>query len=98
MLNDLTNYLWRRSLQTIAVALLSALAGCAALLPEAKKLEVQQGKVLERDAIDALAEGQSRQHVRDLLGDPVLASSFHGDRWDYVYYRTRFGEQISPHR
>ncbi len=82
-----------RGARCLALALAAAAStGCAALLPDAKKLEVQQGKVLDKADIAALERGQSRDRVRELLGDPVLARSFHADRWDYVYYRTRAGE------
>jgi outer membrane protein assembly factor BamE len=28
-----------------------------------------------------------REQVRQVLGTPLLADAFHGDRWDYVYWR-----------
>jgi len=89
----LTIHACSRSARCLAFALAAAaLTGCAALLPDAKKVDVQQGKVLDEADIAALERGQSRDQVREVLGDPVLADSFQDARWDYVYYRTRAGE------
>jgi outer membrane protein assembly factor BamE len=33
----------------------------------------------------------TRQQVRDVLGSPMLADLFHGDRWDYVFTIRRQG-------
>jgi outer membrane protein assembly factor BamE len=29
----------------------------------------------------------SKEQVRNTLGTPLLADVFHGERWDYVYWR-----------
>lgn len=78
--------------RALAAALLTlALGGCAAWLPDADRLNVQQGNVLSSADIDRLVRGQSRARVRELIGEPVLASPFRADRWDYVYYKTEAG-------
>jgi len=64
------------------------LTGCAGLLPGGDRIEVQQGNILDGEAINALEEGMSRADVRAILGGPVLANSFNTDRWDYIYYQT----------
>lgn len=47
---------------------------------------VQQGNVLDPEALAQLKPGLSKRQVKFILGDPVLADPFHADRWDYVYW------------
>src|SRR4051812_35344498 len=51
------------------------------------KPEIQQGNYLSQDAIAQLKPGMTREQVRFLLGTPLLTDIFHGERWDYVYWR-----------
>lgn len=75
------------------------LGGCAALVPDAERVEIQQGNLLSMDDIAALEQGQTRARVRELLGEPILASPFRQDRWDYVYYRVKAGREVeNPQR
>jgi outer membrane protein assembly factor BamE len=72
-----------------------ALAGCESMrgwvppLIQPYRPDVQQGNVVTREMVDQLREGMTRDQVRFLLGTPMLASVFHPDRWDYVYYLKR---------
>ena len=86
-----------RSISLALAALI--LGGCAALVPDAQRPRIQQGNLLSKDDIAALEEGQTRASVRELLGDPILASPFRRDRWDYVYYRAEAGRAVeNPQR
>jgi len=51
------------------------------------KIDIQQGNNVSREAVSQLKLGMSREQVRALLGTPLLTDIFHGDRWDYVYFR-----------
>jgi outer membrane protein assembly factor BamE len=70
------------------------LLACAALLGAVTaatggcvyRINVSQGNFLEAKAVDQVAVGMTRSQVRFLLGTPMLADSFHPDRWDYLYY------------
>lgn len=79
-------------------ALLLGLSGCAAWLPDAQRIDVQQGNVLDPEAVQALEPGQSRERVRELLGEPILDTPFHADRWDYVYFLTKQGRDAETQR
>jgi len=61
------------------------------------RVDVQQGNLLDESAIESVQVGMTRSQVRFLLGTPVVADSFHPDRWDYMYYfrqgRSRSAEQ-----
>ena len=71
----------RRSLpRRIAWVACAALAGCV------YRLDIQQGNLLKEDAVDQVTLGMSRSAVQFLLGTPMVADTFHEDRWDYAYY------------
>ncbi len=72
--------------------LLRSLVACAAALPLVfaggcvYRMNIQQGNFLEAKYVDQVATGMTRSQVRFLLGTPMIADSFHPDRWDYLYY------------
>ena len=51
------------------------------------KMDIQQGNYLSQEMVARLQTGMSREQVRYVLGTPLVADIFHGDRWDYVYWR-----------
>jgi len=55
------------------------------------RIEVVQGNFVSREQVEALKPGMTRQHVRELLGTPLVTSLFHADRWDYVFTLKRQG-------
>jgi outer membrane protein assembly factor BamE len=55
------------------------------------RMDVVQGNFVSREQAAALKPGMSRTQVRDILGTPLLASVFHGNRWDYVFTFKRQG-------
>lgn len=52
------------------------------------KPPIHQGNssLLDHDTIARLRLDMRRDQVAYLLGKPLLPSTFHGNRWDYVYY------------
>jgi len=62
---------------------LAALAGCS--LPGVYKIDIQQGNVVTQDMIDQLRPGMTRRQVRFIMGNPLIADTFHANRWDYLY-------------
>jgi outer membrane protein assembly factor BamE len=65
----------------LALAALSAV-GCVSVY----RLDVQQGNIVNAEQMEQLKTGMTRSQVRFLLGTPLIADPFHGDRWDYYYY------------
>ena len=49
------------------------------------RVDVRQGNFVTQRMVAQLKPGQTREQVRYILGTPLLADQFHGDRWDYVY-------------
>jgi outer membrane protein assembly factor BamE len=60
-----------------------ALAACV------YRIDIQQGNLLDEDDINQVDLGMTRSQVQFLLGTPMVADSFHRDRWDYAYYYRR---------
>jgi outer membrane protein assembly factor BamE len=50
------------------------------------RIDVQQGNLLEDSDVEQVEVGMTRSQVQFLLGTPMVADSFHRDRWDYTYY------------
>jgi outer membrane protein assembly factor BamE len=67
---------------SIAVAAL-ALTACV------YRIDIQQGNLLDEEDINQVDVGMTRSQVQFLLGTPMIADSFHRDRWDYAYYFRR---------
>jgi outer membrane protein assembly factor BamE len=61
-------------------------------------MDIPQGNVISPDMRDRVTVGMTRTQVRLALGTPLLADSFHGNRWDYVYTLERGGERIENQR
>jgi outer membrane protein assembly factor BamE len=78
-----------RSLRTLAGTLVVAvvLQACA------YRIDIQQGNLLEEEALDQIQLGMSRSAVQFLLGTPMVADTFHEQRWDYAYYFRRGRER-----
>ncbi|HET6395276.1 MAG TPA: outer membrane protein assembly factor BamE [Pseudoxanthomonas sp.] len=57
-----------------------AVAGCGILY----KQPIYQGNLVEKEAVDQLRPGLSKQQVAGLLGTPSVADPFHAQRWDYA--------------
>lgn len=81
--------------RAVSLVFVLALVGCESVRTWAPgflrpyRPDVQQGNVVTREMVDQLRPGMTREQVRFLLGTPLLASVFHADRWDYVYYLKR---------
>ena len=64
---------------------LPSLPGLSAIKPY--RIDIQQGNFLSAEMVAQLKVGMTREQVRFVLGTPLVTDIFHGDRWDYVYWR-----------
>jgi outer membrane protein assembly factor BamE (lipoprotein component of BamABCDE complex) len=64
---------------------LPSLPGLSSIKPY--RIDIQQGNFLSPEMVAQLKTGMTREQVRFVLGTPLVADVFHGDRWDYVFYR-----------
>ena len=60
------------------------------------RIDVMQGNVITKELAANVKPGMTREQVRDLLGSPLLTSTFHAERWDYVFTMRRQG--LEPQR
>jgi len=71
----------------LAVAL--TLTACSSFKPlswiSPYQMDIPQGNLVADDAVAKLKSGMTRPQARFVLGTPLLADAFHGDRWDYTY-------------
>ncbi len=67
----------------VAAFLLAVLGACV------HRIDIQQGNFLDKEDIDRISVGMTRVQVRALLGTPMVADPFQGERWDYLYYLKR---------
>ena len=70
----------RKLLISVALIASVALGGCVV-----HKIDVQQGNLVDQEAVDQLKPGMTRRQVEFLLGTPLIKDPFHAGRWDYVY-------------
>ena len=59
---------------------------------EPYKMEIVQGNVVTKEQVAALTKGLTRTQVMMVAGTPLIASAFHGDRWDYTFSPQRQGK------
>lgn len=81
----MTAYLARFRISRLVVAafVLAVLGACV------HRIDIQQGNFLDKEDIDRISVGMTRVQVRALLGTPMVADPFQGERWDYLYYYKR---------
>lgn len=48
--------------------------------------DVHQGNLITKEMTDQLQIGMSRTQVQFLMGEPLIKSQLHQNRWDYLYY------------
>lgn len=53
--------------------------------------DVQQGNFVSKEMVSQLKVGMTAEQVRFVLGTPLVADIFHGERWDYPF-RMRKGD------
>jgi outer membrane protein assembly factor BamE len=68
-----------------SLILLAALTATACVY----RIDIQQGNLLNDTDVVQVEAGMTRSQVQFLLGTPMIADSFHRDRWDYAYYLRR---------
>lgn len=50
------------------------------------RIDVDQGNLIDQQALSQLSIGMSKSEVQQVLGSSLLTDMFHRDRWDYVQY------------
>lgn len=77
----------RLSITALAIVALLLTSGCSRNLFSIHRIDIEQGNILEPEAIAELEKGMTREQVVALLGHPVMTPALNPERWEYVYYR-----------
>lgn len=77
----------------LLLATLLLLSACAPY-----KMDIRQGNFIRPEVREKLKIGMARPQVQMLLGSPLVADSFHPERWDYVYYLEHGRKQMDSQR
>ena len=65
-------------------------------MPKPYKIPFDQGHLIEKNKIEQLKTGLTKEQVIFLLGTPSITDVFHQDRWDYVYLNRIKGKFSEP--
>lgn len=76
-------------MKQLFAALIFSIAGCLALTGCAYKIDVQQGNIITNKDVKAIHRGMSINHVKDMLGTPLLVNIYKDNRIVYVYTMKR---------
>lgn len=88
----------KKLLIPIVCAVSAVVTGCSNWLPGAYRVDVQQGNIVEQDALNRVQPGMTQEQVRYLLGTPLINDPFHQDRWDYYYADKQSGDVSERYR
>jgi outer membrane protein assembly factor BamE len=74
----------------------AACSNYSANLPSIKpyRMDVQQGNVVTSKMMLQLRPGMTKSQVRFIMGTPLIADSFHANRWDYIYRMQKDGKVV----
>jgi outer membrane protein assembly factor BamE len=61
------------------------LSACASWLPDAHRIDLQQGNTIKLEQLESIEVGMTKSEVRKIMGSPMLSDPFHNQRWDYIY-------------
>ena len=64
---------------------ITVLTSCADWLPDAHRLDIQQGNTVKLEQLEGIEIGMTKSDVRKIMGSPMLSDPFHDQRWDYIY-------------
>ena len=79
----------RTAAALIAIVTPALLGACGVRIPGVTpfRMDIQQGNYVTQEMLSQVKTGMSKEQVRQTLGTPLLSDVFHGERWDYIYWR-----------
>jgi outer membrane protein assembly factor BamE len=60
-------------------------SACTEWLPDAHRLDMQEGNTIKLVQRESLELGMTKDDVKKIMGYPMLSDPFHEQRWDYIY-------------
>lgn len=83
--NTLSNKLSGLSSPAAIFLTILLVTGCAEWLPDAHRIDLQQGNTIKLEQVERLEIGMDKRDVLGIMGSPMLSDPFHNQRWDYIY-------------
>lgn len=77
----------------IAALVISLTSACSIY-----RLGTRQGNEITAEKLEQAEQAQTREEILAALGTPLLQDPFRDDRWDYVYYYSKHGEEDTSRR
>ena len=74
-----------------------AISACTKIVP-IHHVEIQQGNLLTQQQVNQLKLGMTKAQVQQIMGQPILRSTFDPNRWDYVYTMKADGKPYQQQR
>lgn len=78
-------------MQKLALVFLFLTITACSEFPLVYKIDIEQGNIIEQEAVDQLIPGLTKSQVRFILGTPINIDTFNQERWDYIYSMSRGG-------
>jgi outer membrane protein assembly factor BamE len=76
----------QKLLRILLILSLIPMAACSSLrFPGVFRIDVGQGNLITKDMVEKLRVGMSPRQVKYVMGSPMIADTFHPQRWDYLY-------------
>lgn len=70
----------------LGFSLALSIPGCSNFnFPGVYRIDIPQGNIIEEDMLNQLTVGMTKAQVRYVMGSPMIADTFHPERWDYFY-------------
>ncbi len=85
----------KKTVILFALAFQTALTGCETImtnLPGVYTIDIEQGNMIDQSMVDQLRPAMTKRQVLYIMGSPMLADTFHEQRWDYLYSDQPGGE------
>ncbi len=85
--NQMQNLLRQIRLPALIVVMAATvLSGCSSLrFPGVYRIDIGQGNLITKEMIEKLKLGMTPRQVQYVMGSPMIADTFHANRWDYMY-------------
>lgn len=85
----------KKTVILLAVATQTLLTACETImtnLPGVYSIDIEQGNMIDQAMVDQLRPNMTKRQVLYIMGSPMLADTFHDQRWDYLYSEQPGGE------
>lgn len=85
----------KRTVFLLAVAAPLTMTACETIfnhMPGVYKIDIEQGNMIDQSMVNQLRPNMTKRQVLYIMGSPMLADTFHEQRWDYLYSNQPGGE------